>query len=227
VALIRQAEYGDVRYTLDGSDPIAASPEYREPLTVLLPHELRAASFIGGERVSTPRTIQVDNERALHRGSHDLKLCTNSVALALEDDAPLTGPRAVFLMDIENPCWIYPAARLRGVTAVAAAVGQVPFNFQIGADRERMHFATPQTPSGELEVHLDDCNGEVYARMPLETALANPAVTVLPVQPVRTIDGDHDLCIRFAQRGVDPLWALDWIELRTGAQPSAAAGEFQ
>ena len=227
VTLIRQAEYGDVRYTLDGSDPTAASPEYRGPLTVSLPQELRAASFIGSERVSTPRTLHVDTERALRRGSHDLKLCTSAVALALEDDAPLTGPRAVFLMDIENPCWIYPAARLRGVTAVVAAVGQVPFNFQIGADRERMHFATPQTSSGELELHLDDCNGEVYARMPLETALPNNAVTVLSVQPVRTIDGDHDLCIRFAQRGVDPLWALDWIELRTGAQPSGSGDAFR
>jgi hexosaminidase len=82
-----------------------------------------------------------------------------------------------------------------------------------------MHFAQPVTAYGELEVHLDSCAGDLYARLPLEPAIASNAVTVLPVQPVEPRPGPHDLCLRFAQSGVDPLWALDWIELREQSAP--------
>ena len=44
--------------------------------------------------------------------SQDLRTCTDKVVLSLEDDAPLRGNRAVFLIDIMNPCWILPGADL-------------------------------------------------------------------------------------------------------------------
>jgi hexosaminidase len=223
LALARQADFGEIRYSVDGTDPGPASPLYREPLPVTLPAEVRAASFAGAERLSTPRVFQASAALAGHRDSHELRLCTSAVALSLEDDAPLTGPRAVFLLDIENPCWIYPDADLGRAVTIAAAVGQVPFNFQIGADRARMQFARPVTQYGELEVRVDGCSGELYARLPLEPAVASNAVTVLPGQPVAAREGRHDLCLRFAQAGVDPLWALDWVELRA-APASAGTG---
>ncbi len=65
--------------------------------------------------------------------SQDLRTCTDKVVLNLEDDAPRVGARAVFLIDIENPCWILPATDLTQARALTVAVGQVPFNFQIGA----------------------------------------------------------------------------------------------
>ncbi|HEY2627804.1 MAG TPA: beta-N-acetylhexosaminidase, partial [Usitatibacter sp.] len=40
------------------------------------------------------------------RASQQLELCSAELALSLEDDAPIKGPRATFLVDIENPCWI-------------------------------------------------------------------------------------------------------------------------
>ena len=146
-----------------------------------------------------------------------MKLCSENIALALEDDAPLKGPRAVFLVDIQNPCWIFRAARLDGASAIVAAVGQVPFNFQIGEDVKKITFAQPTTPEGELEVHLDDCAGEVVARLPLAPAFASNAVTVLPRAPLQRLTGRNDLCLRFAQSFADPtrdpIWVLDWIEL--------------
>jgi hexosaminidase len=146
--------------------------------------------------------------------SQDLKTCTDKVVLSLEDDAPAQGKRAVFLIDIMNPCWILPGADLSHGPTLQAAVGQVPFNFQIGKDRDSIKLAQPQTPEGELEVHLDSCSGERIAFAPLAPAVGNNAVTQLPALHLPPTAGRHDLCFRFTQSTLDPLWALDWVQLQ-------------
>jgi hexosaminidase len=146
--------------------------------------------------------------------SQDLRTCTDKLVLSLEDDAPIRGPRAVFLIDIMNPCWIFPSADLSRAPTLLAAVGQVPFNFQIGHDKESIRLAPPQTPDGELEVHLDSCEGERIGVLPLAPAVGNDGVTQLPPVSLPRTSGHHDLCFRFTQRTLDPLWALDWVQLR-------------
>ena len=147
------------------------------------------------------------------RSSHQLKSCTEKLLLSLEDDAPVRGERAVFRVDIMNPCWIYRAADLSRVTAVRAAVGQLPFNFQLGADVHSIKLNPPQTPAGELEVRLDGCDGERIAVMSLQPAVTNEAVTELPATKIAHREGTHDLCLKFTQRSLDPMWALDWVQL--------------
>ena len=88
------------------------------------------------------------------RASQELKTCSDKLVLSLEDDAPVRGERAVFLIDIMQPCWRWEGADLTGIGGLAVGVGQVPFNFQIGADREKIMLAKPRTPEGELEVRL-------------------------------------------------------------------------
>jgi hexosaminidase len=145
--------------------------------------------------------------------SQDLKTCENKLVLNLEDDAPLEGPRAVFLVDIMDPCWLMPAADLSRALTLTAAVGQVPFNFQIGHDIEKIHLDAPRTPAGELEVRLDGCDGAPALVLPLAPAVGNDAVTVLPAATVPGAGGVHTLCLRFAQRGLDPLWTIDWVQV--------------
>ncbi|MGP8035042.1 MAG: family 20 glycosylhydrolase [Steroidobacteraceae bacterium] len=145
--------------------------------------------------------------------SQDLKTCSDKETLNLEDDAPLTGRRAIFLIDIQDPCWRLPAIDLTGASTFTAAVGQVPFNFQIGKDRDAIHLNTPRTPAGELEVRLDSCEGAPLVVLPLAPAVSNDAVTVLPAATLPALKGVHTLCLRFAQRTLDPLWAIDWVQL--------------
>lgn len=182
--------------------------------------------------------------------SQDLQTCTDKVVLSLEDDAPLQGHRAVFLIDIVNPCWLFRSVDLSRGLSLRAAVGQVPFNFQIGKDRDAIRLAPPQTAAGELEVYLDSCTtgaatgasggaddaperadaaperarrspggpGEPAGRrigvLPLAPAVGNDAVTELPMVRLSPAPGRHDLCFRFTQRTLDPLWALDWVQLQ-------------
>ena len=117
-----------------------------------------------------------------------------------------------------NPCWLFRAAHLDGVQAIEARVGQVPFNFQIGEDVNQIHFPRPKSPEGELEVRRDNCEGTLLARIPLEPAARSEAVTKLPPEAIPEQTGIHDLCLRFAQPGLDPLWVIDSVRLVGGAR---------
>jgi hexosaminidase len=150
------------------------------------------------------------------RTSQELRLCTEKVSLNLEDDAPASGPRAVFLTDIMNPCWIWPGADLSGVTRLDAEVGQVPFNFQIGDDIKKIVLRPPATAEGELEVR-DGCAGPVLATLPLAPAARSRGVTRLSAS-IAGGPGAHDLCLSFTQRTVDPMWVLNRVTLASGRE---------
>ena len=156
-----------------------------------------------------PAPLPPQGER---RYDHHMTLCSEGIALSLIDDAPVRGERASFLLDIMNPCWIYQAAYLSGGVAFEAAVGQVPFNFQIGADIEKVVLRAPQTEAGELEVRIGSCETEPALVIPLAGAAANHGVSVvrgeLPAMP-----GVHDLCLTVTQAELDPIWGLDWVRL--------------
>ena len=212
VGLSKQAPFGDIRFTTDGSDPVSTSRRYTAPVSVTVPSILRAASFAGAERLSRVRTVRVDGIQ--RRTSHELDLCANAIALALEDDAPIGGRRAVFSVDIQNPCWIYRGADLDRARSVLASVGQLPFNFQIGEDVKKIRFAKPESREGELEVRQDTCDGPLLARLPLAPAMASQAVTLLPRAELAPAGGRHDVCLRFAQPALEPLWAIDSLRIR-------------
>ncbi len=203
-----------IRYTLDGSQPTGRSRLYSEPLRLGLPARLRAVAFQGDRPLPGALDRRLDQASVRRRDDNQLKLCSENIALSLEDDAPAEGPRAVFLTDIMNPCWIYEEAPLDGVQAIEIDVGQLPFNFQIGRDIERITFRPPATPAGEFEVRAGGCDGERIAVLPLAPALANPAVTRLraPIAPRR---GIADLCFTYTARGPEPMWAIDAVQLVT------------
>jgi hexosaminidase len=156
--------------------------------------------------------IPADGER---RYDHQMKICSEGLVLSLIDDAPIEGERPAFMMDIMNPCWTYEAADLTDGKRIEIAVGQVPFNFQIGADRENIRFATPTTPEGELQVRIGDCEGEPVLILPLAAASAEMGVTVLSGQ-LPAMEGRHDLCLRFTQHELDPMWGVDWLRIGGG-----------
>ncbi|WP_239016821.1 beta-N-acetylhexosaminidase [Sphingomonas ginkgonis] len=200
-----------IRYTLDGSAPTAASPAYREPLLVPAGTRLRAATFLGARALPGVVDATASMRAAMTRTSRELTLCSNAVALDLEDDFPASGPRARFVLDVFNPCWRWDKAPLAGVRSIAISVGQLPFNFEVGADRDKIRFRPPATRDGEFEVRAG-CDGAVLATLPLQRAAANPGVTRLVAALPPRAEGS-DLCITYTARGVDPLWAIERVEL--------------
>lgn len=150
------------------------------------------------------------------REDNQLDLCSNAIVLALDDDSPISGLRDSFLVDIQNPCWIWRDADLSNVKSFSAAVGQLPFNFEIGDSINSVVVNPPQTPEGELTLRLGACDGPLLAALPLAPAVENQAVTELPAGALNLPSGaamKSDLCISFNRNGIDPIWVIDWVRL--------------
>jgi hexosaminidase len=212
VALRQQAGIGTIRYTTDGSAPTAASPAYQAPITMT--GTLTAQAFLGGEPISLAQSWQVDAAALRTRFGTQLELCTGAgkIPLRLEDDGATNGKRVVHWVDVMQPCWLWRGAPMDGATRITADVGSVPFNFAIGDAVNRITFRKPETPDGELEIRLDDCNGPVVAKLPLAPAKANVGVSTL-TGTIAPQTGGHMLCATFTQNGVNPIWVLDKLTL--------------
>ena len=201
-----------VRYTLDGSAPGASSSRYAAPLVLTAGQRLRAASFLDDRPLAGGYDAPVTDVAARTRTSRELTSCSQAVPLDLEDDYPATGQRAHFFLDIFHPCWRWDAAPVAGTRRIAISVGQVPFNFQVGADRAKIRFPAPATPAGEFVVHAGTCDTPAIVTLPLTLAVRNPGVTRLEA-PLPPGLASRDLCIDYTARGVDPLWAIERVEL--------------
>ncbi|PSJ38999.1 family 20 glycosylhydrolase [Allosphingosinicella deserti] len=212
IALSTQVE-ADIRYTLDGSEPGPNSPAYTAPIGLELqaPIRLRAAAYRGAVRLPGTFERTFDAAAVRRRDDRELKQCTSTLVLALEDDAPAEGPRANFLSDVLNPCWIYESAPMDGIARIDVDVGQVPFNFQLNNGREIAGRGTPRTPSGELEIRIDGCEGERIASITLDQ-VKSPTITRLSA-PIAPRTGAHDLCLTFTGRGTNPHWTIASVQL--------------
>jgi hexosaminidase len=209
-----------MRYTTDGSEPDAKSLPYREPLAVPGATTLRAATFLDGHRVGDIATRLPD--AAAGRASNELGQCSGKLVLRIEDDAPATGPRAFFNVDLFDPCWTWLRAPLDGIGRIRVEVGQVPYNFQLWKDIANIvPRPKPEHAGGELLVHRDGCQGPMLARIALPDARTQPGVAALDAA-LDPQAGVHDLCFVFSGEGHDPLWAIERVKLV--AAPSAAAG---
>ncbi|MBA2587387.1 MAG: family 20 glycosylhydrolase [Alphaproteobacteria bacterium] len=211
VTLSNQTSFGEIHYTLDGALPTALSPLYSAPLTVPLPAVVTAAAFREGHILSFPTIARVDLASLYRRDNQDMKFCDGRGAAVL-DDAPPSGPRAVFQVNAVHPCWIWEKADLNGVSTITAAVGQVT------ASRKPGPMLAPSTPDGELEVHLDTCEGERIAVLPLAPAVKNDAITTLQAA-LAPRAGVHDVCFIFTRSKPDPIWAISWVQLGPPARP--------
>jgi len=211
VTLSTQFGVGQIRYTTDGTEATSSSPAYSTPLSLPLPSHLKAVAFKDGAALTVASDQLIDTLSVRHRTSQQLNLCSSAVSLNLEDDGPVNGPRAAFLVDVLNPCWTYPKADMTGIKSLAVSVGQVPFNFQVGAAREKIPLRTPHTPEGELEVH-DGCAGPLIASLPMAPATKTTGVTTLTA-PIAPMTGAHDLCFTFTAGSVDPTSVINWVQL--------------
>jgi hexosaminidase len=202
-----------IHYTLDGKDPSAASALYAAPLRVAPGAEIRAATFMGPEQVSRTWSAHVDAHTGTRRTSHELELCSDGVGLLLEPSGERSSGDAPLAVDIMDPCWIYRDVDLRNGPPLLAAVAALPFNYELGADTAKIRVGDNKMPQGELEVHVDGCDTAAVGVLSLAPAAKREGVTQLPAQKLPPLPGRHDVCLRFARPGLDPLWALDWVEI--------------
>lgn len=215
VTLNNQVGQGEIRYTLDGSDPDASSSLYSSPVTAGAGQTITAAAFHEGRALSRPRAKPLDRLSLSERTSDELALCSMELAIKLDDDYPRDGKRAALLVDIMKPCWTYDAPDMTGVTGIEITVGNLPYNFQIGDMIERVSLMEPQTEVGEVLVFKDSCDGGIeLARLPLAPAAESYGLTTLTAPLDGAAADATALCFHMAAHHYEPLWAIDRVRLR-------------
>lgn len=203
---------GEIRYSLDGRAPTASSPTYAAALDLPSGATVKARAFLDGQALGRERSWTIEPALLRTRVSGQLKLCTDKVPLTMIDDAPRDlAKRAMMFVDILNPCWIWEGADLSKGAVISVRASQIPFNFQVGKDRDQIPLRPPATPGGELEVRAG-CAGERLAAIPLGDAAKNPGLsTIAGHLPARS--GKVDLCLSFTAKSVDPFWAVERVTL--------------
>ncbi|HZW17887.1 MAG TPA: family 20 glycosylhydrolase [Luteimonas sp.] len=213
VTLSQPVGLGTIRYTVDGRTPTADSTAYDAPLQLQLPVDVQAAAFVDGRALEPPASRRFDAASLLRRDNAALAMCSQGLMLRLEDDGPLRGPRAIFNVDIFNPCWLWRDAPLDGIGAIDVVAGRIPYYFQLAGDEPNRKFRPAQSAHGELEMR-DGCDGELLASVPLPPAPdANGFVTLRAQLPAKH-PAKADLCIVFTGDTRPAMWVTHEMALR-------------
>ena len=200
-----------IRYTLDGSVPDAASAEYFTTLELPLPAIVTARSHAQGVPLGAPVRREITAASLRARSDEELAMCTDQLMLRLEDDGPRLGERAVFNVDIFNPCWLWPQAGLSGIAALEVRAGRIPYFFQLAHDEPKRRFRPAQAAFGELELRAG-CDGPLLASAPLPQAPEEDGFITLRL-PLRQAPERADLCLWFSGDTRPQMWALDRLVL--------------
>lgn len=210
VTLSNPLSYG-IRYTIDGSEPTAASTEYRASFALPLPGKLRAAAFFADRPLAAASERNIDAASLLTRTDEQLKMCTDSLMLRLEDDGPADGQRAIFNVDIFNPCWQWNGANLDGIASIQVRAGRIPYFFQLAHDESHRKFKPAKAAHGELEIHAG-CDGELLASVLLPAQPDADGFVTLDAKLTRST-GKQDLCLFFTGDTRPTMWAVDNVRL--------------
>lgn len=200
-----------VHYTLDGSTPAGTSPRYFTTLALPLPATLKAQTFFDGQPLGAAYTQRYTVANLLTRSDEQLAMCTGQLMLRLEDDGPRSGPRAIYNVDIFNPCWRWDAAPLAGIGSVEVRAGRIPYFFQLAHDEPHRTFKPATTAHGELELHAG-CDGPLLARLPLPAQPDADGFLTLRT-PLQNAPDKADLCLWFSGDTRPAMWVLDRVTL--------------
>lgn len=227
VALGNQTGSGQIRYTLDGSEPTLQSSRYGAPFAVTLPATVKAAVFSDdGRPLAATRTRRFDRAALLGVDTQGLRNCHDGGALGLRVPLLPDMPGAdtpVYNVDLFYACWVMPKARLDGIAALRVDAARLARNYGLAHDQSKVHQYPASSPQGELEV-LQGCDGERLARVPLPAGdTLGEQFTLEAPLPART--GVHDLCLRFTAPISGPLYAIGGVHLieKNGAQAAPNA----
>ena len=220
IALGNQTGAGQIRYSIDGSEPTLKSARYSAPFAVTLPVTVKAVVFTeDGRPLAAVRSQRFDRRTLLSVDTQGLRNCHNAGPLGLRvpllPDMPgMDTP--VYNVDLFYACWTYPQARLDGIAGIRVDAARLARNYGLAHDQAKVHQYPSSAPQGkqaqgELEV-LDGCNGETLARMALPTGdtLGEQFTLEAPLPPQQ---GFHNLCLRFTASIHGPLYAIGAVQL--------------
>ena len=210
VGLSNQADFGEIRYTTDGSAPTSTSPRYVRPLEFSAEGKvtLRAATFApGGFELAAPRTKVLDAATLLSRDGTELASCSNEPGMRVGGDRAAQGSGPVYKMDAGNMCWLWRGAPLQGIEHVKLTVGRVAWRF--GDEAQGAVVRPKASAAGEFEIHADSCTGPLLATLPLSSAVRGDGHNEINAAiSTSKLNDAHDLCVFATGDPRDGQWVL-------------------
>jgi hexosaminidase len=216
VSLSNQTGFGDIRYTLNGSEPTLKSDLYTAPLDLKFGATIKAAVYSPDGAVLAPvRSFRFGPETLRTRTSSDLTACGGGdlgLRVPLTPDSPATAP--VYDIDIFDDCFVYPQADLAGIRSVDIDIARLSRNYGLAHDQDKVKAHAAQTRFGELVVALDNCEtGQVLARLPLGDPAATSNRTSLTAG-ILTTSGVHNVCLMFTSPISGPFYGIGEVRLK-------------
>ena len=216
VALSNQANFGEIRYTADGSVPTKTSTQYAHPVEFSSEGKvtLRAATFApDGLDLAAPRTQVLDASTLLSRDSSELAPCSKQDAMRLDGKQPAQGLhpaqglRPVYKATVGDMCWLWHRAPLAGSEQVNLTVERVAWRF---GDEAKGAVVRPKaSAAGEFEIHADSCKGPLLARLSLAPAMQAAGQNQLDAKvSTSNLNDARDLCIFATGDPRDGQWVL-------------------
>ena len=225
VTLGNQTAFGQIRYTLDGTEPAAQSKLYTGPLLLELGTVIKAASFSqDGRLLAAARRYDFNADTLLTRSSNELQGCPGGdlgLRIPLTPDSPATAP--VYDMDVFHSCYVYPKALMTGARAFSFDIARLPRNYGLANNytteeaRDQVKSYPARTAFGELVIYQDRCEtGPELARAALPDPAASDNRQSLQI-PIAPLEGEHNMCFIFTASTEGPWYVIGSVKLvRTG-----------
>jgi hexosaminidase len=220
VVVSEQIPFGSLRYTTDGSAPTADSPRYAQALEFAAHDKvtLRAAAFApDGFALSAPRTQVVDAGALLSRNGNALQPCSEKAeTMRVRGDGTSQRARPAYKVDVGNMCWRWPQAPLEGVKRVVLSVGRVAWQF--GDEAANAIVRPKASAAGELQIHIDTCQGPLLVTVPLTAAASatGQAELMADVSIPAATTTVRDVCVIASGDPRDGQWTLARITFSKG-----------
>ncbi len=207
----------EIHYSVDGSPVTAQSPRYTAPLTQPLPVALQAATFFNGKPLANAASrFDITAASLLTRNDQQLAMCPGEgkLLLRLEDDGPADGERAIFNVNIFNPCWLWKDADVDGIARLRVRAGQIPYYFQLAHDEPARKFSPARSAHGEMDVLNGTCESKPLVSVPLPATPGADGFITLEAALPRSLKGPQDLCVRFTGDTRPTMWVVDEVTLQ-------------
>jgi hexosaminidase len=199
--MANQANFGEIRYTTDGSAPTPTSTQYVHPLELSAGVTLRAATFMpDGFELAAPRTELLD---PLSRDSSELAACSKQDVMRLDGK----GSGAVYQATVGDMCWLWRGAPQADIKRVTLTMERVAWRF---GDEAKGAVVRPRTSAaGEFQIHADSCTGPLLANLPLAPAGQGDGQKQLNANiSTSNLNDARDLCIFATGDPRDGQWVL-------------------
>ena len=221
VTLANQTAFGQIRYTLDGSEPTAQSKLYTSPLVLELGTSIKAVAFSeDGRPLAATRSYQFSADTLLTRSSNELQGCPGGdlgLRVPLTPDSPATAP--VYDLDVFHACYVYPKAFMTGARAFRFDIARLPRNYGLANNyttdeaRDQVKSYPARTPFGELVIYQDRCEtGPELARAALPDPATSDNRQSLQI-PIAPLEGEHNMCFVFTASTQGPWYVIGSVDL--------------